>query len=109
MDRIRNIMIGRTLGEEAVYNKYAEEEVLVSKAGLSTYLKEQGDIIEELIMKINDLENHLGPLTISHPERNGRELDNKGDSEVVSAVRVHNHMLIMAIERLNDLRSHTQI
>ena len=42
-------MIGRTLGgEEVVYNKYAEEAVPVSKAGVVVHINEQSEIIQEM-------------------------------------------------------------
>lgn len=104
-------MIGRTMldKEEPVYHKYAEQSAVVSKAGISIHINEQGEIIEELIRAVNELENHLGPLTVSHPVRNGKEVDSSGDSQLVNAVRVHNHMLSMVIDRINDLRNHSQI
>jgi hypothetical protein len=105
-------MLGKAFNvQQPEYNKYAEAEeaVPVSKAGLGVHLNEQGHIIEELTKAVQMLEDHLAPLTISHPMRPGKDHDLNGDSEFVNAVRVHNGMLIMLIERLADLRSHTQI
>jgi hypothetical protein len=102
--------IGRTYIEQPEpYNKYAEQEVVVSKAGLITLLKEQGEIIDQLTKTVQILEDHLNPITISHPIRANRDHDMKGDSEAINALRVHNELLIMLIDRLADLRSHTQI
>lgn len=103
-------MIGRTLGrEEAVYNKYAEEAVPVSKAGIVAHINEQSEIIGELIKVVNSFENHLGPIMVSYPMREDADLSNNGDSEVVNIVRINNRLLVKLIERINDIQQHTQI
>jgi hypothetical protein len=104
-------MIGRTMldKEEPVYHKYAEEAPVVSKVGLITLLKEQGEVIDQLTKSVQMLEDHLSPITVSHPIRANRDHDMNGDSEAINALRVHNELLIMLIDRIVDLRSHTQI
>jgi uncharacterized membrane-anchored protein YhcB (DUF1043 family) len=91
------------------YKRYAEEEVAVTKAGLIAHLKEQGEIIDQLTKSVQVLEDHLAPISVSHPMRSNKDHDMNGDSEVVNAIRIHNHLLIMLIDRIADLRSHIQI
>lgn len=94
---------------EPKHNRYAEEPVLMSKAGVSVHLSEQSDIIGELIKVVKNLEEHLGPITVSHPMRDDAELSGNGDSEVVNLVRINNRLLVKLIERINDIQQHTQI
>ena len=103
-------MIGRTLNrEEAVYNKYAEEAVPVTRAGIVVHINEQSEIIGELIKVVSNFESYLGPILVSHPMREDADLSNNGDSEVVNSVRINNRLLVKLIERINDIQQHTQI
>jgi len=108
----RQEAIHNKYAEEPMYAKYAEETPQVtSKGGIKDFLNEQGIIIGELAKNVSILEEHLSPITSSHPMRSEQELSASisGDSEIVTAIRIHNNMIISILERIADIRTHTQI
>lgn len=110
-------MLGRQIGEDMVYNKYADGPEpypstlgpAISKGGLRSHLNEQGCIIEELMKVVQALEAQLAPITIPSPERAEKPKDVGNESELVHNVRIHNQMIISTLTRLNDLRDNLQI